>query len=116
MMLILLLAGEQYLRIQEMSVLPRFQKISIGDINSQRSATSTDRRLSQSDAKSGNERSNSNSQRSISNSRPEYKSANRSYTPSYNNPRMSTRPSYNNSRVSEDLNQWCKQKQPYNQQ
>ena len=35
------------------------------------------------------------------NSRPEYKSANRTYTPSYNNPRMSTRPSYNNSRVSD---------------
>jgi hypothetical protein len=32
--------------------------------------------------------------------KPEYKSANRSYTPSYNNPRMSTRPSYNNSRIS----------------
>jgi hypothetical protein len=36
--------------------------------------------------------------------RPEYNSANRSYTPSYSNPRMSTRPSYNNSRVPDGNN------------
>ncbi len=45
-------------------------------------------------------RSASQTQRTQAGERPDYKSANRTYTPSYNNPRMSTRPSYNNSRVS----------------
>jgi hypothetical protein len=36
--------------------------------------------------------------------RPDYKSADRTYTPSYNNPRMSTRPSYNNTRTQSGSN------------
>jgi hypothetical protein len=41
-----------------------------------------------------------NSSNNISSSpKPEYKSANRTYTPSYNSPRINARPSYNNSRT-----------------
>jgi hypothetical protein len=47
-------------------------------------------------------RSATSTTRSQANVKPEYKSANRSYTPSYTNPRMSTRPSYNNSRISSE--------------
>jgi hypothetical protein len=53
----------------------------------------------------GTRATNSSARRDVSEmtqpaSRPEYNSAERSYTPSYNNPRMSERPSYNNSRMS----------------
>lgn len=48
------------------------------------------------------QRSSVSSSRTQSGVRPDYRSANRTYTPSYNNPRLSTRPSYNNSRVTNE--------------
>jgi hypothetical protein len=36
--------------------------------------------------------------------RPDYNSANRTYTPSYSNPRLSTRPAYNNTRTNSNVN------------
>ena len=73
-------------------------------LNSQQSVNQTTRRSGQDQTKPEYIRSNTASPRTSTNTRPEYNSANRSYTPSYNNPRMSTRPSYNNSRVSEGVN------------
>jgi hypothetical protein len=74
------------------------------DINSQMSGNSGERKLNQDAIKGENMRTNTTTQRSSANLRPEYNTANRTYTPSYSNPRMSTRPSYNNSRVSNGNN------------
>lgn len=51
-------------------------------------------------------KSGSATSKSAITSRPQYNSANRSYTPSYSNPRMSTRPSYNNTRVNSGVREY----------
>jgi hypothetical protein len=74
------------------------------DAGRRQAVNQTARTATQNTTKGENIRTNSNTQRNSANARPEYNSANRSYTPSYSSPRMSTRPSYNNSRVSDGIN------------
>jgi len=77
------------------------RRTAAGTLDNTRTSGTATAKASQDAVKGETARSASSTQRNQANARPDYKSANRSYTPSYNNPRMSTRPSYNNSRVSE---------------